>query len=93
MALTKTPICDFGKKAQDFKLKSIAKIMKKHNMININLDSNCKSGMTAMIEAFKCYENEVNPTSCEIMQDIIKYNEFDCKVLWQIISYLRQNHI
>ena len=23
MALTKTPICDFGKKAEDFKLKSI----------------------------------------------------------------------
>ena len=23
MALTKTPVCDFGKKAKDFKLKSI----------------------------------------------------------------------
>ena len=23
MALTKTPVCDFGKKAEDFKLKSI----------------------------------------------------------------------
>ena len=27
MSLTKTPICDFGKKAQDFKLKSINNII------------------------------------------------------------------
>ena len=27
MALTKTPVCDFGKKAEDFRLKSINKKM------------------------------------------------------------------
>jgi hypothetical protein len=26
------------------------------------------------------------------MLDIAKYNEFDCKVLWEIINYLRKNH-
>jgi hypothetical protein len=27
------------------------------------------------------------------MQDIRKYNEFDCKVLGEILLYLRKNHI
>ena len=31
MALTKTPICDFGKKAEDFKLKS-----KDNKIISLN---------------------------------------------------------
>ena len=27
-----------------------------------------------------------------VIQDIIKYNEIDCRVLWEIINYLRKNH-
>ena len=73
----------------NFGLKSIAKAMKKHNMINIEIESNCNSGMTAMIKAYECYKKENNPSSCEIMKDIGKYNEFDCKVLYEILNYLR----
>jgi predicted RecB family nuclease len=26
------------------------------------------------------------------MENITKYNEVDCKVMWEITHYLRQNH-
>jgi hypothetical protein len=74
----------------NFGLKSIAKAMKKHNMINIEIESNCNSGMTAMVKAIQFYKGE---SSYDIMKDISKYNEFDCKVLWEILLYLRKNHV
>ena len=48
--------------------------------------------MTAMVNAWKCYRDCANPAKSDIMKDIAKYNEFDCKVLWEIIEYLRKNH-
>ena len=74
-----------------FGLKSIAKAMEKHGMIGTMLDSKCSSGMTAMVSAYKCYNTEDKPSTCDIMKDISKYNEYDCKVLWEIIRYLRNN--
>ena len=74
----------------DFSLKSIAKMMKNHNMISSSLESNCDSGMVAMLKCWKYYnENRDN----SIMQDIIQYNEFDCKVLFEILEYLKNNMI
>ena len=35
MALTKTPVCDFGKKAEDFKLKSIHNILVSFNVTKV----------------------------------------------------------
>jgi uncharacterized protein len=81
------------KNSFNFGLKSIAKAMYGHNMIKTHIESSCNSGMTAMINANNCYKNEKTPDECNIMQDISKYNEFDCKVLWEIIQYLRKNHI
>ena len=75
-----------------FGLKGIAKAMKKHGLIKTSLESNCDSGMTAMVKAWKVYNSYDNPIECDVMKDIAKYNEFDTKVLWEILSYLRQNH-
>jgi predicted RecB family nuclease len=75
-----------------FGLKSVAEAMLKHNMITVENDNNCKSGMNAMIQASQYYKLE-NSSDSSIMNDIETYNEFDCKVLWDIISYLRKNHI
>ena len=72
-----------------FGLKEVAASMRKHNMINTTNESDCKSGMGAMVQAWKFYNN---PDDKHIMKQIEKYNEFDCKVLWEIISYLRENH-
>ena len=75
-----------------FGLKEIAKNMIHHNLISTKLESNCTNGMTAMIRAWKCYNDFSEPMKAPIMLDIIKYNEFDVQVLCDIVTYLRENH-
>jgi len=72
----------------NFKLKNIALAMYNHNLIDSIWDSDIKSGISAMIDAIKLYNNDNGDFT-----DIIRYNEIDCKVLWEIMSYLRNNHI
>ena len=76
-----------------FGLKSIAKAMYNHGLISTKIESDCSSGMSAMIRAHKCYQTNTNPTDCEIMKDIAQYNKFDVQVLHDILSYIRKNHI
>jgi hypothetical protein len=76
----------------NFGLKSIASAMKKHNLINIEINSNCQNGLTAIIKALYIYKTVKNPINTKIMQDIIIYNTFDCKILYEILIYLRKNH-
>lgn len=75
-----------------FGLKPIANAMRKHKMISAHIESNCDNGMTAMVSAWKCYKNSEDPENSDTMKDIAKYNEFDVRVLWEIITYLRENH-
>jgi hypothetical protein len=89
-------MCDIFKKEPivikncfSFKLKEIAKALYNHNLIKTKLDSNCNNGMTACIKAYNIYKTDPNPLNNYIMKDIIKYNEFDCKVLYDILNYLR----
>lgn len=76
----------------NFGLKSIAAAMTHHGMIQANMESECTNGMQAVMDALKCYNELKNPAVSDIMNDITKYNEFDCKTLYQILTYLR-NHI
>ena len=75
-----------------FGLKDIAKTMRSHNMISSHNDSQCDSGMTATVRAWECYQTNKDVLESDEIKDIEKYNEFDCKVLWDILSYLRNNH-
>jgi hypothetical protein len=83
------------KGALDYKLKSIAKAMYKNKMIKTvwKENSGCESGTDALVLAYNIYKNN-DEVSLEIkeMKDIKKYNEIDCKVLYEIINYLRVNH-
>lgn len=76
----------------NYGLKNIAKAMKKHGMIDVDLDTECDSGTSAMVNAWNCYNTPGDVTEMKTMEDISKYNEFDCKVLWEILTYLRDNH-
>ena len=82
--------------ALNFSLKSIAKSMNAHRLIKTSWDSNnpCSNGLNAMLLAHKAYQESDSPLdeSNVIMHNIIHYNMVDCKVLWEIISYLRENH-
>ena len=65
MALTKTPVCDFGKKAEDFKLKSI-----KNKLVSLN----DIKGDKATLIMFIC-------NHCPYVKAIIKDLTEDCKEL------------
>jgi hypothetical protein len=90
----KEPIVVKG--ALNFGLKSIAKALYGNELIDTIWDNEnpCSNGLTAMVLAWKTYQRNALPDIHEspVIQDIITYNEMDCRVLWEIIKYLRENH-
>jgi hypothetical protein len=80
------------KGALNFSLKTVATAMYNNKMISTNWDKNgCSNGLQAMMAAYNLYKNKKNVTSKDL-KDIIKYNKIDCKVLWEILLYLRINY-
>lgn len=99
--------CDFLRVMKDeiilvkgvlnFSLKSIGKGLHSHGLIDLTWDSgDCESGLDAMVKAGECYRKAKsrgsNVLADDTMQKIIKYNEVDCKMIYEIITYLRNNH-
>lgn len=80
--------------ALSFSLKSVARALYKHDLIETcwNDSNPCQNGFFAMILATRAYKKPSKSKS-PIFDDIIKYNEIDCKVLWEILVYLRENHL
>lgn len=82
-----TPITLYG--VFDFRLKEIAKAMYKHGMIKTSWKTSTVDGMAAMMVAWNSYKMGGDVTKLPEMIDVMKYNEIDCKVLCEILSYLR----
>jgi predicted RecB family nuclease len=92
------------KGALNYSLKSITKAMYKNNLITTIWDTSspCANGLNAMLLAYQCYEKKRrdsigDDTMTSIrdnnsMKEIEKYNEIDCKSMWDILKYLRANH-
>ena len=83
------------KGALNYSLKSIARALYENNLISTIWDtsSSCANGLNAMLLAYKIYsKTDLNPNEDFTMKEIEKYNEIDCKCLWEIINYLRKNH-
>lgn len=76
-----------------FKLKDVARAMLENNFIETKWKELC-DGELAMRESSKYYRDKWNGKgdNKELIKEIIDYNEIDCKVLWEIIEYLRKNH-
>lgn len=90
---TNEPVVVHG--ALNFKLKSIGKAMHKLGYVEtVWGDDGPSDGLEAMISAIKLYkQNLADPTfdviESNVMKDIDKYNEVDCKIIWEIVSHLR----
>jgi hypothetical protein len=80
------------KGAKKFGLKEIAKAMYNNGLIKSKWTDNLTSGLDAMISAAQLYRS-CNTINNKDLLDIIKYNEIDCKVIYEIVEYLRDNHI
>jgi hypothetical protein len=80
--------------ALNFSLKDFAKAMYNHGLIKtVWEDSEINNGLEAMYKAWIIYnKNERSAYDNEIIKMIKKYNEVDCKVVYEIIDYLRRNH-
>ncbi len=83
------------KGALNFSLKNVANAMYKNGLINICWDktSQCNNGLQAMYLAYNLYKNnEYVDENNNIMKEIIRYNIIDCQVMYEILSYLRNNY-
>ena len=82
------------KNSLNFSLKSIAKAMYNNKLIKSTWsnDSICSNGLNAMLLAYKLYKYKDKVSEEPIFKDIIYYNTIDCKVLWEILYYLRNNY-
>lgn len=75
-----------------FGLKEVANAMRTHGMISAHIESKCDSGLTAAVKAWNAYQETDDPINDPTIRDIAKYNEFDVKVLHEMLQYLRDNH-
>jgi hypothetical protein len=70
-----------------FSLKDVAKSMYKYGFINTNWTNDIDNGLDCAAKAVLNYKNHRND-----FDNIIKYNEIDCKVMYEILIYLRIHH-
>ena len=91
---TSEPICING--SLSFKLKDISKSLNKHGIINSNWNgTNVANGLNAMLDGcyyYKCIENnKLNKEAKQMFDNIISYNEVDCKVMGEIVQWMRRD--
>ena len=86
------------KGAWNFGLKEVAKAMYNNGMITTKWkeDTKCANGSDSIIGAFKCYQQAMQENKAigkiKGMMDILDYNNVDCKVMYDMVKYLRDNH-
>ncbi len=82
--------------ALGFGLKTVARAFRQHGLIQTNWGDSLADGLSAMVAAWWCQE-EAERTDCSLidlrlMQEVAEYNEIDCKVMMEIVQYLRRCH-
>ena len=82
--------------AMGFGLKAVANAMHANNMISTSWEDSPVDGLGAMVGAWRSDEaaqkKGLPMTELPLMGEIAQYNEIDCKVLMEIVRYLRTNH-
>lgn len=89
----KTPVVVKGSLC--FKLKDVGKALYSHGLIETCWEEGkLSNGLNAMISGIKYYELKKQNLLTQEMEDsfvdIIKYNEIDCKTVWDIVRMLRR---
>ncbi len=79
-----------------FGLKEVAKALHGHGLINTEWGDSEVDGLGAMVGAWhsdrEAEDRGVRLIDTELMQEIRAYNQVDCKVMQEILEYLRQHH-
>ena len=66
--------------------------MQKYGLINCIWDNNVTDGLDAMFSSWQEYNNLDSIEKSNKFKNIIKYNEVDCKTMFEILQYLKTNH-
>jgi hypothetical protein len=75
-----------------FGLKAVGKGLIEHGLISIpSWENNVSNGLDAMVQAYTVY-SKPEQNHDKIIQNIIKYNHTDVRMMEKIINYLRKNH-
>ena len=82
--------------AMGFGLKAIATALRGLGCIETKWGAGPADGLGAMVGAWSC-AREAEQRGCslretELMGQIAQYNEVDCKVMMEIVHYLRRHH-
>ena len=74
----------------NYSLKNVARSMFNNGMIDTlwDKDNVCSNGLNAMYYALEYYKGQ----NLDVMRSIINYNEIDCKVMYEILKYLRKSY-
>lgn len=82
--------------ALKFGLKPVAKAFQSHGLIETEWSDEPIDGLGAMAAAWWCAEqaaySDCRLDEVPLMQKIAHYNEVDCKVMMEIVRYLRASH-
>ena len=83
------------KGALNYNLKTVCKSLFKNKLTNTSWSSvsKCANGLDAMVSMLKCdviaKKNQISLKTMGIIHDIEKYNEVDCKAMWEILNIMR----
>lgn len=79
-----------------FGLKKVGQAMHNNGLIQTSWEDSPLDGLGAMVGAWRsaaeAAERGVPLAEIDLMQGIRDYNEVDCKVMMEIVKYLRSNH-
>lgn len=82
------------KGAYDFKLKNVARAFKNWGYIQTSWDNSYVDGIGASVAAWKCDNlSRVTGKSLseyDIIKEVEKYNEIDCKAVFEIVQFLQR---
>lgn len=83
--------------ALGFGLKAVANAMHDQGLIETSWESSQVDGLGAMVGAWRCdgeaRQRGVPMDQLELMKEIIRYNEVDCRVMMEIVQYLRTREL
>jgi hypothetical protein len=79
-----------------FGLKAVAKALHGQGLIETRWDDGPMDGLGAMVGAWWCAEEAqtagIALADVPLMGEIARYNEVDCRVVMEIVRYLREHH-
>jgi hypothetical protein len=82
--------------ARSFGLKAVARAMKSHGLIETEWGDGLADGTGAMAGAWAAADiaakNAADLGKVELMRDVSRYNEIDCRVMAEVLDHLRREH-